>query len=217
MAHYLKQRLYGRDELLADGLVHSVAIVGALFASGFVLSRALAGGALQAGALAVYVLGLLAMLGFSMAYNLTPHSPLKWVLRRFDHSAIYLMIAGTYTPLLLQLQNTWFAAMLGAVVWGGALVGIGIKTLLPGRFDTIAIAAYLLLGWVGVLAAHAFWQVLPGVTLVLIPLGGLLYSAGVPFYLWERLKFQNAIWHGFVVAAAACHFAGIAWLYVGQS
>ena len=209
------QRAYGRDELLADAIIHGGAIIAALFSGGFILAQSTEAGGAKVAGLIVYVLALVAMLGFSAAYNLTPASPTKWILRRFDHSAIYIMIAGTYTPLLLQLPDTMLAMALAAVVWGGAIAGVIMKVLLPGRFDNLAIGIYLALGWVGVFAAKSFAGVLPLLTMVLIAVGGLLYSAGVPFYLWEKLKFQNAIWHGFVVAAATCHFIAIAWLYVG--
>lgn len=210
-----QQRAYGRDELLADAVIHGGAILAALLAGGFVLAQALGEGGAKVAALVVYVLALVAMLGFSAAYNLTPHSPAKWILRRFDHSAIYVMIAGTYTPLLLHLPDTVLAMALAAIVWGGALAGVVMKVLLPGRFDMLAVGIYLALGWVGVFAAKSFVGALPLLTMALIAVGGILYSAGVPFYLWERLKYHNAIWHGFVASAATCHFIAIAWLYVG--
>lgn len=207
------QRPYDRTELLADAIVHGGALASALFGGGYMLAQSLVHDGAKIAALVVYVLSLVAMLGFSAAYNLTPASPVKWILRRFDHSAIYLMIAGTYTPVLLQLPDG-LSLLLACVVWGGALAGIALKVFLPGRFDMLAIVIYLALGWVGILAGETLVQSLPAVTLILIAVGGLIYSAGVPFYLWERLKFQNAIWHGFVVAAAACHFIGIAALYL---
>jgi hemolysin III len=88
-----------------------------------------------------------------------------------------------------------------------------VKFLFPGRFDRLAILVYLALGWVGITAASAFAQVLPPQVLNLIIAGGILYTLGVIFHIWESLKFHNAIWHGFVAAAAACHFAAIALLY----
>ncbi len=150
------------------------------------------------------------MFGFSCAYNLTPPSPLKWLLRRFDHSAIYFMIAGTYTALLAMLGNQVWNWVLIGVIWAGALGGSAIKMLLPGRFDRLAIVLYLLMGWAALAAIKPVSMALPTATLVLVVVGGLLYSVGVIFYKWQSLKFQNAIWHGFVAAAAACHFAGIA-------
>ena len=208
------QRVYTRGEVIADGIVHGLAIAAALVGGMLLLEHSSSFGMGNIAGLSIYLLGLVAMLSFSAAYNLTPVSPLKWFLRRFDHSAIYVMIAGTYTPLLLQLADTFLAAMLGAVVWLGAAIGVGIKLILPGRHDGLAVIAYLALGWVGIFAASSFLAVLPLASMILIGVGGVLYSAGVPFYLWESLKFQNAIWHGFVVAAAACHFAAISMLYL---
>ncbi len=180
----------------------------------FVVAQSLALGNAGIAGLLVYVAALIAMLGFSAAYNLTPASPAKWILRRFDHSAIYVMIAGTYTPLLLQLPDADLATVLGTIIWGGAAIGVALKVLLPGRLDNLAIAIYLGLGWVGIFAVKSFVSALPLQTMVLIAVGGLIYSAGVPIYVWERLKYQNAIWHSFVAVAAACHFVAIAWLYL---
>ena len=208
------QRPYGPDEVLADAIVHGVAVLTALVGAAYVLSQSSGVSGTRLAALLIYVAALVAMLGFSAAYNLTPASPLKWILRRFDHSAIYVMIAATYTPLVLQLQDKALALTLGMIVWGGATLGVALKVLLPGRFDMLAIAIYLGLGWVGVFAIQSFISVLPGITMALIAIGGIIYSAGVPFYVWERLKYQNAIWHGFVATAAACHFIAIAWLYL---
>jgi hemolysin III len=208
------QRPYGRDELLADAIVHGFGLLAAMVGATYVLMQAAGTSGAKLAALLVYVLSLASMLGFSAAYNLTPASPLKWVLRRFDHSAIYVMIAATYTPLVLQLEDKVLASALALIVWGGAVIGVILKVLLPGRFDMLAIGIYLGLGWVGIFAVQAFISVLPGVTMALIAIGGIIYSAGVPFYVWERLKYQNAIWHGFVVTAAACHFIAIAWLYL---
>jgi hemolysin III len=209
-----QERVYARDEVIADGIVHGAAIVAALCGGVFLLTRGLHRDPKDIAALATYLLGLLAMLGFSAAYNMTPISPMKWFLRRFDHSAIYIMIAGTYTPLLLQLPDMQLALLLAAIIWVGAGVGVALKVFMPGRYDGLAVIAYLALGWVGIFAASSFMAVLPKITMLLIVLGGLLYSAGVPFYLWEKLKFQNAIWHVFVMAAAAVHFVAIAVLYV---
>lgn len=214
MTHYTKQRRYGPDELIADAFIHGIGLSAALAAGFLILPSAWQQGGATLASFMAYWLSLLSMLIFSAAYNFTPHSPLKWLLRRFDHSAIYLLIAGTYMPLLVKLGPGWLAPALAAFLWAGVVVGVAVKLLLPGRFDGLAVATYLVLGWVGLTAFPSFWQVIPGTTLVLIFLGGVLYSAGVPFYLRERLKYQNAIWHGFVVMAAACHFVGIALLYV---
>jgi hemolysin III len=202
------RRGYTRNEIRADALLHGVGIVGALAGGTILLAHAGVSRVLTA-----YVFGLLAMLACSAAYNLAPPSQLKWLLRRFDHSAIYLLIAGTYTPFLPYLPDATQSWTLGLITWLGAAAGIVLKFLLPGRFDRLAILVYLALGWVGVTAASAFTHVLPLQVLSLIIVGGILYTAGVIFHIWEQLKFHNAIWHGFVAAAAACHFAAITLLY----
>jgi hemolysin III len=148
------------------------------------------------------------MLGLSAAYNMWPVSPRKWLLRRFDHSAIYLLIAATYTAFIAQInvEMTTVGLLLG--VWSVAIVGIVVKLAFPGRLDRVSIGFYLLLGWSGMMAYDGF-ATLPRLALVLIAAGGMLYSMGVVFHLWEGLRFRKAIWHGFVVIGAFCHYAAI--------
>jgi hemolysin III len=209
-----QNRVYARDEIFLDGVVHATAIIAAVAGGVYLLAQCSGISSEKFAALVVYLAVLLMMLGCSAAYNLSPVSPTKWILRRFDHSAIYMMIAATYTPLLIRLPDNRLALVLAAIVWIGAAIGVLIKVFLPGRFDKLAVAMYLALGWVGIFAASSFFAVLPRMTMLLIITGGLLYSAGVPFYLWEKLKFQNVIWHVFVVAAAATHFVAIAILHL---
>jgi hemolysin III len=209
----LQKRPYSQGELIADGFIHVVAIVFGVIAFPVLFSHIVARGAPSDGiAAGIYAAGFFLMFGFSCAYNMTPPSPLKWLLRRFDHSAIYLMIAGTYTALLSQLDDRAWAWTLIAVVWIGALGGSAIKLIFPGRWDKLAIGLYLLLGWVAIVAIKPVVASLPMPTLVLVVVGGLLYTVGVLFYRWDSLKFQNAIWHGFVASAAACHWVGIAYV-----
>jgi len=157
----------------------------------------------------VYVIGLVTMLAFSAAYNLWPVSPVKWVLRRFDHSAIYLLIAGTYTPFLGQMKNALASAGLGIGVWLSAAVGMALKLALPGRFDRLAVILCLLLGWSGVIAYDSLASAIPSSSLWLLAIGGILYSLGTLFHVWRRLRFHNAIWHGFVLLAASCHYSAV--------
>lgn len=198
-------------ELLADGIVHALALLAGLIAFPLLLFHGLqTAGAGTFVALTVYATGFFLMWGFSLAYNMTPPSALKWLLRRFDHSMIYVMIAGTYTAVIPHLDSPAWAWTLGAVVWTGAVLGILVKVALPGRYDRLAILAYVMLGWVGVIAAGPVMAALPTTSLWLLVAGGVTYVAGVGFYVWERLQFQNAIWHLFVAIAAGMHFAAIA-------
>ncbi len=209
--HYrILKRDLALEEVLADGIVHALALVAGLIAFPILLYHALTTSGLgMFAALAVYAAGFFLMWGFSLAYNMTPPSALKWLLRRFDHSMIYVMIAGTYTALIPHLDGAW-AWGLGLAVWTGAALDIAVKVVLPGRYDRLAILAYVLLGWVGVIAIGPVSAALPSVSLWLIVAGGATYVAGVGFYVWERLRFQNAIWHGFVAVAAGLHFAAVA-------
>jgi hemolysin III len=201
---------YDRVELVADGIVHaigvSLGVVGA-----FVIVVVAANSARDADmpSIVIYTIGLLSMLGFSAAYNTWPISRAKWVLRRFDHSAIYVMIAGTYTAFIGQMRGDFVSISLLIGVWLTAVVGVTLKLLLPGRFDRLAVILYLILGWSGAVAYEPVVAVLPSLSIWLLVAGGALYSAGVVFHGWQSLRFQNAIWHGFVLVAACCHYSAI--------
>lgn len=207
----LTKRPFSTGELLADGIVHTLALLAGVIAFsmllGYVLERAEFG---LFAALSVYAAGYFLMFGFSLAYNMAPPSALKWLLRRFDHSAIYVMIAGTYTAIVVQFDQPLWAWALGITVWFGAVLGVVVKVVLPGRYDRLSLIAYIALGWVGVLAIGPASASLPGVSLGLIVAGGLTYVAGVAFYKWHALRFHNAIWHLFVAIAAGLHFAAVA-------
>lgn len=201
---------YSKAERIADGVVHGVGIVGALSAGSILLAFA----ALYAApgeyvAAVFYVLSLLAVLSISLVYNQWPISPAKWILRRLDHSAIYLLIAGTYTPFLAQLDDGSTAVVMIGLVWGLAAVGIVVKLAFPGRLDRVAIGFYILIGWSGVVYAEPLVEALPASTLWFIVAGGAVYTAGVVFHAWHSLRFQNAVWHGFVVVAAGLHLAAV--------
>ncbi len=160
-------------------------------------------------AILAYAAGLLAMLGCSAAYHLFHRSPYREWLRRLDHGAIFLMIAGTYTPFTTAYLDGGWSLGLTAAIWTAALAGIAIKFAFPRRFERLSVAAYLMLGWIGVLALDPLLRALAPSVLVLLAAGGLLYSTGVIFHLWRGLRFHNAIWHIFVLCAAGCHYAAI--------
>ena len=201
---------YDRAELIADGIVHAIGVLGGLIAATvLIVLAAVFASAYEIVSVSVYAAGLLAMLGFSAAYNLWPVSRRKWLLRRFDHSAIYVLIAATYTPIFAQLQDRMFAMSLLAGVWSVAAVGIVIKLFLPGRFDRLSVGLYLAMGWSGLIAYDAGISSLPTLTLWFIMAGGMLYSLGIIFHAWQRLRFQNAIWHCFVLLGAACHYTAV--------
>ncbi|WP_413991311.1 PAQR family membrane homeostasis protein TrhA [Labrys okinawensis] len=206
----LSERPYTAGEIAADIAVHCVGIAAALVGVTVLLWQV--AGSREPGvvvAAGVYGFTLLAMLSASALYNAWPMGRLKWLLRRLDHSGIFLLIAGTYTPLLTQLSSKPWAWVLGLVIWTGCLLGIVLKLSLPGRFDRLAIVIYLALGWLGLAASPILIASFSAETLALIVIGGVVYSLGVLFYLWNSLRFHNVIWHGFVCLAAICHYAAI--------
>src|SRR5581483_9615305 len=141
---------YDRAELIADGIVHGVGVLAGLIAATvLVVLAAVYADATDIVGVSIYVAGLLSMLVLSATYNLWPVSPTKWLLRRFDHSAIYVLIAATYTPFIAALQNRLFAVAMLLGVWGVAIFGIVLKLRWPGRFDALSIGLYLALGWSG--------------------------------------------------------------------
>jgi hemolysin III len=201
---------YDRAELIADGVVHAVGVLGGLIAATvLIVLTAVYATALDVAVVSIYVAGLLAMLVLSATYNLWPVSRAKWVLRRFDHSAIYLLIAATYTPVIMELKDSVMAMVLLAGVWCAAIIGIVIKLALPGRFDRLSVGLYLAMGWSGVMLYGRVVATLPTLALCFVAAGGLLYSLGVIFHAWQRLRFQNAIWHCFVLLGAACHYTAV--------
>ena len=120
-----------------------------------------------------------------------------------------MLIAGTYTPFLIQLFPDPVAIALLVGVWAIAALGIGLKVALPGRFDRTVIVLYLALGWSGIVAIDKVVAAMPPATVWLLTAGGALYTLGVMFHIWHRLRFQNAIWHAFVLTAASCHYGAV--------
>lgn len=199
---------YTRAERIADAVIHIVGLLAGVVGSlalMWVVTRQ--DDALLIVACGVYGWGLLAMLGCSAAYHLVGAAPMKEILRRLDHAAIFIMIAGTYTPFaLVKLGDPWGPRLL-AVVWLIAGAGIALKLRYPRRYERLSIALYLLQGWLILVALGPLSAALSASGIVLITAGGLLYTLGVAFHVSERLPFHNAIWHGLVLAAASCHFA----------
>jgi hemolysin III len=208
------RRRYSRGEVIADAATHALGAAFGLAACGMLAAATLPwAGAdpLRALALWVYAAGLLAMLGCSALYNLTPAgTPRKALLRRCDHAAIFAMIAGTYTPFAGVALGGAAGGGLLAFVWTAAAAGAAHALLgRQGRREGIAVLLYLMLGWCGVVLIVPLSAALSTGGLALLAAGGVLYSAGTAFHLAARLPYHNAAWHAFVLGAAACHFAAV--------
>ncbi len=200
---------YTRLEHIADACVHVAGIAFSLVAAVvlFIGALGVAPAALFAGAI-VYSIGLIGMFSASAAYNLVPRGRIKEIFRRLDHAAIFVMIAGSYTPFALVIGGVAGHAMLAAV-WVIAALGVVFKLVWPRRFDKVSVALYLAQGWIVVLALDPLVASLSNRALILLVTGGVIYTLGVAFHLMERLKFHNVIWHVFVLAGAACQFGAV--------
>jgi len=201
-------RIYSRLEHGADAAVHVLGIGFAVTATLWLLWNV--SGFATVAAVSVYCVGLLAMIVASAAYNLTPTGTLKEILRRFDHSAIFVMIAATYTPFAAARLGYPVGDVILALVWTAAVFGVGLKMAFPRRFEKVSVVLYLAMGWLIVTAIKPLAASVAAVDFWLLIAGGLIYSAGVAFYLIERIPFHKAIWHAFVLIAAVLHFTAIA-------
>jgi hemolysin III len=202
-------RLYTRHEHLADAVVHVLGIVFAINASLWLLLHLT--GLSVVVSVTVYCMGLLAMIGCSAAYNLTPHHrPSKQILRRLDHAAIFIMIAATYTPLAVNRLGAPWGEIVLSVIWAAATFGVTMKILFPGRFEVASLGLYLAMGWMIVTVIAPLAHSMASFDFWLLVAGGLVYSGGVAFYVIERIPYHKAIWHAAVLIAAILQFSSIA-------
>lgn len=199
-----------RAEWLADVIVHVVGIALAIGGCILLVTTAANSGSVKlTAALLVYSLGLLAMLGCSALYNSNTNEKLSRLFERFDLSGIFIMIAASYTPFMLAKLDGPMAWTLLAVVWTVALAGVALNLLARWNAPKVYIAMYLVLGWAALAIADQLIHSLSPLGLALLAAGGILYTVGVVFHVNKKLPFNSAIWHGFVVAAASCHFLAI--------
>lgn len=194
---------------MADLVVHLTGLGLALVGAGMLLGISIGrGNWFGLTAAAIYAVGLLTMLALSTAYNFSAVR-FQPVLRRFDHAGIFVMIAGSYTPFTTQhLTGAWAWGMTAAV-WTIAGLGALAKLLLPGLGRGFWIAIYLVLGWLMLIAVKPMLESIGITPMILLAVGGLLYTLGVFFYANKTFKYRRAVWHGHVVAAAAVHWAAV--------
>ncbi len=208
------QRLYTRNEHLVDAAIHVAGILFAINASLWLLWHVT--GLSVVISVSVYCAGLFAMIAASAAYNLMPHHhPSKQALRRLDHSAIFIMIAATYTPFAANRLGHPEGDAILAAIWVCATFGVGLKLLFPGRFELASIGLYLAMGWMAIAVIKPLAAAMAGIDFWLLMAGGIVYSMGVAFYLIDRIPFHKAIWHAFVLIAAILHFSAIAMEFAG--
>jgi len=197
-------------EELGNTITHGIGLV--LSLAGFVILLILAvthGSAWHIVSCAVYGATLVCLYSASTLYHGIPSPRLKRALKIFDHSAIYLLIAGTYTPfLLVNLRGGWGWSLFG-VVWGLALAGILLKFWFVDHFQILSTTVYLLMGWLAVIAVRPLLEMVPTAGLLWLLAGGFFYTIGVVFYAWKRIPYNHVIWHVFVMAGSTCHYFAV--------
>jgi hemolysin III len=202
--------IYGRGERIADRCIHYAGLVaGVIGAVVLVVAAAERARALTIVSVSIYGVGLLGMISASALYNLAAPSRRKELLRRLDHAAIFLVIAGTYTPFTLVRMGGGWGFGIATFVWVVAVMGIALKVLYPRRFEGLSILLYLALGWTIAVAHGPLLDAVPLPAVFMLGIGGLLYSLGVVFHVWHRLPYHNAIWHAFVLGATGCQWVAV--------
>lgn len=206
----LAEHYPNRAEKAADGLVHAVGIMAALVGGGLLVAVALVNrGVPMATAGAIYAVCLMAMLAASAVYNLTRPSRYRRVLRRIDEAAIFLMIAGSYTPFTIKLLPPEFAIAVTVAIWIAALAGAIGKVFYPNLSDRAWCVVYLAFSWLSVLVLAPVVPSLPPLAIGLLVVAGLTYSGGVLLYLNHAIPFRRALWHACVIIGAAGHYAAM--------
>ncbi len=161
---------------------------------------------------AIYGSSLTILYLVSTLYHSLTHSRTKAIFRRLDHSAIYLLIAGTYTPIILiSLRTTWVLYLL-PIIWAMAILGVYIKVRYIHRYERLSLGFYIFMGWFALIAVKPMFNSIPIESFIWIIIGGACYTSGVVFYAWSRLPFNHTIWHGFVLIGSISHFIGM--LYI---
>lgn len=157
----------------------------------------------------IYGFGFIMVYAFSTLYHSLAHPGVKNVLRTLDHISIYVMIAGSYTPLLLTYMYNPKGITLLAIVWSLALIGIVWKIFFTGRYEVVSTLAYIGMGWLMITVAKPFFAAMSTACMVMILVGAVLYCLGAVFYLWKRFTYHHVVWHLFVLAASICHYVAI--------
>jgi hemolysin III len=197
-------------DFVIDSLVQASGLIASLFGGGVMLGKAIASGrAAIVGASLVYGLTLIAMFTFSLLNTVVQDPKRQAVIRLLDHSFIYCLIAGTYTPVCLLVLGGEQGWRMLLFMWLAALCGVVLRIALHRRYQHALVTLYVLMGWSGTLQADLIATRMTTAGLVLLVVGGLLYTCGAPLHRLSRLRYHSAIWHGCVLAAASCHYAAM--------
>lgn len=206
---------YSVAEEIANSISHGVGFILGIVGLVLLLTQAVANeaGSLEITSYSLYGGSIILLFLASTLYHAIPNQTAKRRLKTFDHCAIYLLIAGTYTPFLLVGLNSPLARGLMVVIWVLALIGVIFKLAFTHRFKVISLVTYLGMGWLSLVVIYQMVVTLSAGAVSLLAAGGIIYTLGVIFYVNKRIPFNHAIWHGFVLGGSACHFFAV-YLYI---
>jgi len=199
-------------EEIANSISHGVGLLAALVATPIlVLAAAADGGTASVVGASVFAGSMLLLYAASTLYHALPRNRAKRVFRTLDHGAIFILIAGTYTPFTLGvLRGAWGWSLFG-IVWGFALTGVVLKAAGALRYPVLSTSLYLVMGWLAIVAVRPLWLHIPPAGLLLLLGGGLAYTVGVAFYAAHRVRYSHFVWHMCVLAGTSCHFLAVLW------
>lgn len=202
---------YTLKEEIISSIVHGIGVfLSIAITSVLVTLSAVYGNVWSIVSTAIFGASMMLMYMASTLYHAIPFPHAKTILKKFDHIAIYYLIAGTYTPFLLVLMRGTLGWVLFAVIWSLALLGTVLKIVSSGSGTKIwSVSLYLGMGWLVLIASKTLFAVMSKLALVFLVLGGIFYTAGIIFYLWKSKKYTHAIWHGFVLVGTIMHFMAI--------
>ena len=208
----VRRRVPSLGEEIANSVSHGVGVVAALAAAPFlVLGAARRGGVFAIVGASVFAGTVVVLYLASTLYHALPMSRAKRLFRVIDHCAIFLLIAGTYTPFALGALRGGLGWTLFGVVWGLAVLGITLKSVAGIRYPRLSTTLYVAMGWLALIAIRPLWVHVPVAGWLWLIAGGLAYTAGIAFYAAERVRYGHFVWHLFVLSGTVCHFFAVLW------
>jgi len=203
------ERVQSLGEEIANSVTHGVGALASVVALPFLVMAGLPHGAGVVAGNVVFGVSLLLLYISSTMYHSLARNRAKRVFRIIDHSAIYVLIAGSYTPFMLGvLRGAWGWSLL-SVVWGLAVLGVALTSVVGVKFPRASVVVYILMGWLVVVAIKPLMTHLPPAGLAWLVAGGLAYTGGAVFYGWKRLRYQHTVWHLFVITGSVCHYMAV--------
>jgi hemolysin III len=198
-------------EEIANSVSHGVGVLAALVALPVLVVAAAPQGLAAIAGASLFAITMALLYLASTLYHALPHGKAKRVFHALDHSAIYLLIAGTYTPFTLGVLNGPWGWSLLVAVWGLAITGVALKSVGRMQHRWLSTALYIGMGWLALAVAQPLWEKIPSAGIVWLLAGGLAYTAGAGFYLASRVRYCHFVWHLFVLAGTGCHFVAVLW------